>query len=312
MSMFDSIVIAPVRPPPSRRGHRLRRALAPYLFLLPFMVLFALVLIVPLLLALDLSLYRDTLARGPIFVGLANYIDILEDSSLWEGLGHVMAFGLVQVPIMLGLALALALVLDSGVVWARSLFRIAFFLPYAVPSVIGALIWAYMYGPSFGLFASIAHAFGVTAPDFLSDHLMLVSLGNVVTWEYTGYNMIVLYAALQAVPRDVVEASWVFGARPWQTALFIRIPLIGQALVLCAIFSIIGTLQLFNEPSMFRAIAPDVIGDHYTPNLYAYTLAFTDQQVNASAALSFILGAIVAILSYAFMLATRQRPGASS
>ncbi len=233
--------------------------------------------------------------------------DILGDPGLWDGLGHVLLFGAVQIPMMLGLALLLALMLDSGVLWGRNLFRIAFFLPYAVPSVIGALIWAYIYGPSFGLFTRIGHALGVAMPNFLWPQLMLASLGNVVTWEYTGYNMIVLYAALQAVPRDVVEASWVCGATPWQTALRIRMPLIGQALLLTVIFSIIGTLQLFNEPAMFSPLAPDIIGDTYTPNLYAYALAFTDQRLNASAALSFILGAIVAVFSYIFMLATRQR-----
>jgi multiple sugar transport system permease protein len=213
---------------------------------------------------------------------------------------------------MLGLALALALILDSGVVWGRNLFRIAFFLPYAVPSVIGALIWAYIYGPSFGLFTRIGHFIGMAMPNFLAPQMMLTSLGNVVTWEYTGYNMIVLYAALQAVPRDVVEASSVCGATPWQTALRIRIPLISQAILLTVIFSIIGTLQLFNEPTMFKPLAPDIIGDSYTPNLYAYALAFTDQRLNASAALSFILGAIVAIFSYIFMLATRPRAGGVS
>jgi multiple sugar transport system permease protein len=292
-----------------RRIARRRGRLTPYLFLAPFMLLFAAVLILPLLLALDLSLFRDTLARGTIFVGLANYTDILSDPALWNGLGHVLLFGAVQIPVMLGLALVLALVLDSGAVWCRDLFRVAFFLPYAVPSVIGALIWAYIYGPSFGLFTRIGHAIGVAMPNFLGPHLMLASLGNVVTWEYTGYNMIVLYAALQAVPRDVIEASWVCGARPWQTALSIRLPLIGQAILLTVIFSIIGTLQLFNEPAMFRPLAPDIVADSYTPNLYAYALAFTDQRLNASAALSFILGAIVAIFSYVFMLATQPRGG---
>lgn len=294
--------------PASARSFRpRRRRLAPYLFLAPFMLLFAAMLILPLLYALDLSLFRDTLARGTIYVGLANYTDILGDPGLWEGLGHVLLFGVVQIPIMLGLGLALALILDSGIVWGRNLFRIAFFLPYAVPSVMGALIWAYIYGPSFGLFTRIGHAIGIAMPNFLGPHWMLASLGNVVTWEYTGYNMIVLYAALQSVPRDVIEASWLCGARPWQTALHIRVPLIGQALLLTVIFSIIGTLQLFNEPAMFRPLAPDIIGDTYTPNLYAYALAFTDQRLNASAALSFVLGAIVAIFSYVFMLATRPR-----
>lgn len=289
------------------RSPRSRISLTPYLFLAPFMLLFLAVLILPLAMAFDLSLFRDTLARGSIFVGLANYVDILNDPGLWEGLGHVLLFGVVQVPVMLGLALGLALLLDSGVLWGRNLFRVAFFIPYAVPSVIGALIWAYIYGPSFGLFVRIGHALGIAMPNFLGPHWMLASLGNVVTWEYTGYNMIVLYAALQAVPRDVVEASWLCGATPWQTAFRIRIPLIGQALLLTMVFSIIGTLQLFNEPSMFRSLAPDIIGDPYTPNLYAYALAFADQRLNASAALSFILGAIVAVLSYVFMLAVGTR-----
>lgn len=289
------------------RPRRRRRSLTPYLFLAPFLLLFACVLVLPLLMALDLSLFRDTLARGTIFVGLANYGDILTDPGLWEGLAHVLLFGVVQVLVMLGLALLLALILDSGVVWGRNLFRIAFFLPYAVPSVIGALIWAYIYGPSFGLFTHIGQALGVAMPNFLGPHWMLASLGNVVTWEYTGYNMIVLYAALQAVPRDVVEASWLCGATPWQTALRIRVPLIGQALLLTLVFSIIGTLQLFVEPAMFRPLAPDIVGDSYTPNLYAYALAFTDQRLNASAALSFILGAIVAVFSYVFMLAVGGR-----
>lgn len=294
--------IAPAAPPLRRRAYR-RGALAPYLFLAPFIVLFTLVLVLPLAMAFDLSLFRDTLARGTIFVGLANYADILSDPGLWQGLGHVLLFGLVQIPLMLGLALGLALILDSGVLWGRNLFRIAFFLPYAVPSVIGALIWAYIYGPSFGLFTRIGHAFGIAMPNFLGPHWMLASLGNVVTWEYTGYNMIVLYAALQAVPRDVVEASWLCGATPWQAARLIRVPLIGQALLLTLVFSIIGTLQLFNEPAMFRPLAPDIVSESYTPNLYAYALAFTDQRLNASAALSFILGAIVAVFSYVFMLA---------
>ena len=221
LPMVDSVAVLRKHVKPVSRRHRrmVRRTLAPYLFLAPFLVLFAGVLVLPLLMAFDLSLFRDTLARGTIFVGLQNYVDILSDVALWEGLRHVMEFGAVQIPIMLCLALILALVLDSGLVWGRNLFRIAFFLPYAVPSVIGALIWAYIYGPAFGLFAPIGHFLHMAMPNFLAPQMMLSSLGNVVTWEYTGYNMIVLYAALQAVPRDVVEASWVCGAKPWQTAL---------------------------------------------------------------------------------------------
>jgi multiple sugar transport system permease protein len=191
------------------------------------------------------------------------------------------------------------------------MFRLAFFVPYAVPSVVATLIWGYLYGHSFGPFAQIANALHVSPPDFLSSRWMLASLANVVTWEFTGYNMIILYSALQAVPKDLSEAAAMDGASNWQTAWFVKVPSIRSALLLTVIFSIIGTLQLFNEPQLLKAASPSVIGDHYTPNLYAYALAFTDQQYNYSAAISFVLGALIAVISYAFMLGTRQQGGES-
>ncbi len=295
--------------PPARRRrppHRIGPRVAPFLLLAPFLVLFACFLIVPLAYALVLSLYRDTLAGGTSFSGLQNYIDVLGDANFWSGIVHMAVFGLFQVPVMLALALAIALTLDRGTVWLRNAFRLAFFVPYAVPSVVATLIWGYLYGPSFGPFTQAARALGLPAPDFLSSHWMLASLANVVTWEYVGYNMIILYSALQAVPAELSEAAVMDGASAWQVALRVKVPSIRGAIVLTLIFSIIGTLQLFNEPQLLHAIAPSVIGDHYTPNVYAYALAFTDQQYNYSAAVSFVLGAVIAVISYLFMLGTRE------
>ena len=136
---------------------------------------------------------------------------------------------------------------------------------------------------------------------------MLASLGNIVTWEWTGYNMIILYAALQTIPSEIVEAAAVDGATPLQTALRIRIPFIAPALVLTVVFSIIGTLQLFNEPQIMSVIAPQVIGTSYTPNVYEYNLAFSSHEFNYAAAVSFVLGAVVFVASYAFMFATRRQ-----
>ncbi len=290
-----------------RSGARRGARLAPWLFVAPFFVLFAGFLVVPLAYALGISLFRDTLAGGTVFSGLANYEDVFGDAGFWTGVGHMAVFGLFQIPVMLGSALLIALVLDRGTAMLRGAFRLAFFLPYAVPSVVATLIWGYLYGPSFGPFTQGAHALGLAAPDFLSRRWMLASLANVVTWEYVGYNMIILYSALQAVPRDLPEAAVMDGARPWQTALLVKVPAIRGALLLTVIFSIIGTLQLFNEPELMHAISPNVIGDHYTPNLYAYALAFTDQEYGYSAAVSFVLGALIAAMSYMFMLGTRER-----
>jgi multiple sugar transport system permease protein len=305
MSVASGTATLPARR--SRRRANLSRIVIAYLFLAPFLLLFVLFLILPLLYAFNLSLFRDTLVGGHQFVGIENYLQVVADSAFWSGISHMLLFGAVQVPVMLGLALFFALVLDSGMVWLRGLFRLSFFLPHAVPGVIAALIWGYLYGPAFGPFGQIARALHVAAPDFLSERWMLSSLANIVTWEFTGYNMVILYAALQAVPQDVEEAASICGAKGLQVALFIKIPLIAPTILLTAIFSVIGTLQLFNEPQLMSAVAPQVIGDHYTPNLYAYALAFTNQQYNYSAAVSFVLGALVVAATYVVMFLGNRR-----
>ncbi len=289
-----------------RRYRWRQRVVLPYLFLAPFLLLFLLFFILPLGYALGISFYADRLVGGTVFVGGQNYLQAFQDSSFWEGVRRMLLFMVVQVPVMLCLALIFALILDSGVAKLRTLFRLGFFLPYAIPSVVSALLWGYLYSPSFGPFAQIASSFHLPAPGFLTDSGMLASIGNIVTWQWTGYNMIILYAALQAIPPELYEAALVDGATGWKVARYIKIPLIAPALVLTCVFSIIGSLQLFNEPSIMKTLAPDVIGDHYTPNLYAYTLAFTNQQYNYSAAISFTLGAIVFVCSYIFMLATNR------
>ncbi|MFL5665813.1 MAG: carbohydrate ABC transporter permease [Ktedonobacteraceae bacterium] len=284
-----------------------QRVVLPYLFLTPFLILFLLFFILPLGYALGISLFADRLVGGTVFVGGQNYLQAFQDSNFWEGVRRMLLFMVVQVPVMLCLALIFALILDSGVTKLRTLFRLGFFLPYAIPSVVAALLWGYLYSPSFGPFVQLASSLHLPAPGFLTDSGMLASIGNIVTWQWTGYNMIIIYAALQAIPAELYEAALVDGATGWKVARYIKIPLIAPALVLSCVFSIIGSLQLFNEPRIMWTIAPTVIGDHYTPNLYAYTLAFTNQQYNYSAAISFTLGAIVFVCSYVFMLATNRR-----
>src|SRR5215217_8139843 len=304
----ETLPPSPVRSHQSALARRkqLRQIVIPYMFLLPFLILFALFLVLPLGYAFGISIFEERLVGGSTFVGAENYLHALKDGAFWSSVRRMVTFGVFQIPVMLGLALVFALVLDSGLVWFRSAFRLGFFLPYAVPAVVAALIWGYLYGPTFGPFTQLAHYFGVPPPNFLSESFMLASIANIVTWEFVGYNMIILYAALQAIPAELRDAGAVDGARAWQIALYIKIPLIVPALLLTCIFSIIGTLQLFNEPSILQPLARGVIVQSYTPNLYVYGLAFTNQEYNYSAAVSFVLGAVVVVASYVFMLATNR------
>jgi multiple sugar transport system permease protein len=288
------------------RRKRLRQIVIPYMFLLPFLILFALFLVLPLAYAFGLSIFEERLVGGSTFVGADNYLRAFQDRLFWAGIRRMVTFGVFQISLMLGLALVFALILDSGLVWFRSAFRLGFFLPYAVPSVVAALIWGYLYGPTFGPFTQIANYLNVPPPNFLSESWMLASIANIVTWTFVGYNMVILYAALQAILSELRDAGAVDGAKNWQIALYIKMPLIAPALLLTCIFSIIGTLQLFTEPSIMEPLAPGVIVENYTPNLFAWNLAFTNQEYNYSAAISFALGAVVVVGSYIFMLATNR------
>ncbi|WP_028065724.1 carbohydrate ABC transporter permease [Solirubrobacter soli] len=291
-----------------RKGKSLNRhGFAGFAFTLPFMVLFLALFIAPLIYALYLSLYREQLVGGNSFVGLDNYKDGLSDTAFTDGVKRVALFMIVQVPIMLALALIFALIIDSGKVIFARLYRVGFFVPYAVPTVIAALMWGFLYGRDFGPIADVANKIGANPPNFLSDQLMLWSIANVSTWTYTGYNMIIFYAALRAIPAELYEAAAVDGAGAFRTALYVKLPLLRPAILLCTIFSVIGSFQLFAEPRVFYDIAPQVIGKSYTPNLYVYNLAFADQRLNYAAALSFMLGAVVFVVSFVVMrISTRQ------
>jgi multiple sugar transport system permease protein len=275
----------------------------------PFLLLFLAFLVAPLAYAFWLSLRTSTLVGGDHFSWFANYKQTFTDPQFLSGVRRVAVFGVVQIPLMLGLALLGALIIDEVTSRLAKVFRMTLFMPYAVPAVIGALMWGFLYSPTFGPVNSISDLLGLGKVDLLGHGLMLTSLGNIVTWQWTGYNMIVLYAALQGLPREVYEAAKLDGAGQLQTALRIKVPMISSALVLTLMFTLIGTLQFFTEPRVLAPTASQVITPDYTPNLYAYNLAFQYSQFNYSAAISFSLGAVVFIGSYFFLFATRKRSG---
>jgi multiple sugar transport system permease protein len=292
----------------SKRHSVLRRERrAGLLFVVPFFATFLLFFFLPLAYAFYLSLYREQLVGGTVFAGFGNYSKAIQDSVLWGGVRRTLLYGVIQVPTMLILALLIALALDSGKLRFSKVFRIGVFLPYAVPTVIAALMWGYLYGPDFGPFAQIAENLGTSAPKFLSTTWILPSLANVATWSWCGYNAIILYAALRGVSPELYEAAAIDGCGPIRTAWHIKIPAIASALMLTLVFSIIGTLQLFVEPQIFQTLAPTVIGPGFTPNLYAYTSAFTNQAYGYSAAISFVLGAFIVVFSYAVITVSARR-----
>ncbi|WP_454299336.1 carbohydrate ABC transporter permease [Salana multivorans] len=315
MSHSPTLAVPPGTPAPSSRPPGRRRAnasirrqhRAAYLFILPFFVVFVAMLVVPLAYSGYLSLFQTKLIGGERFVGLENYARAFGDPGFWEGLGNVSLFLVVQVPIMLGLALFFALALDSRRARGSRTVRLLIFMPYAVPAVIATLMWGYLYGPDFGPLAQIARSVGLGTPQFLSPDSILGSMMNIVTWEFVGYNMIIMFAALRAIPAELYEAAEIDGAGQFRIAWSIKIPAIRAAIMLTVIFSIIGSFQLFNEPSLLNAIAPDAITNSFTPNYYAYNLAFINRELNYAAAIAFLLGLVIAVVSYVVQLGDQRR-----
>ncbi|MGN6126529.1 MAG: carbohydrate ABC transporter permease, partial [Humibacter sp.] len=167
--------------------------------------------------------------------------------------------------------------------------------------------WGYLYGTDFGLITQVFQFLGLQAPNLLSQQNILGSTMNIVCWEFVGYNMIILYAALRAIPEDIYEAAEIDGAGQFRVAWSIKLPAIRPALLLTLIFSIIGSFQLFNEPNLLANIAPNAIGTDFTPNLYAYNVAFRNQEINYAAAIAFLLGIIIMIVSFVVQTATNRK-----
>ncbi len=272
---------------------------APWLFLAPFLTVFVAFYLVPVGYAVYLSLFiRKRSGLGPakeVFGGAANYVRAFHDTDFFAGLKNMLTFGVVQVPIMLGLAIALALLLDQSRGWFAKICRTAFFMPYGIPTALGALVWGYLYSRSLSPINQLLTAVHQGTIDFLSPQIVLFSIANIVTWTWTGYNMVTLFAALQNIPPDLYEAASVDGASRWDMIRSIKLPLLLPTLRLLFVFSVIGTSQLFTEAYVLRPLG--YVADNITPNLYLYLTAARDANYSYSGALAVLLALLIFVLS---------------
>src|SRR5690606_24756525 len=185
----------------ARRRRRLtrsqRHSLTGWLFVGPFGIVFLALLVLPIGYALYLSLFQKSLIGGTRFVLFGNYLKAFTDPAFLDGVWFVVRFSLVLIPIQMAISLAIALMLDAVTTRFSRFSRLMIFLPYAIPTVIGALMWGFLYSKNFGPIAEIFGLFGASGPDLLSRGLIFYGLLNVVTWQWAGYYMIILYAALQ-------------------------------------------------------------------------------------------------------------------
>ncbi|MGO1384294.1 MAG: carbohydrate ABC transporter permease [Arachnia sp.] len=304
--------------PTPRRGSRQARSqmLYGWAFAAPFFLLFLLVFAAPIVTSIRSALFRERSVGGglfgggervEVFVGLENLIAVATEPAFWDGIGRVVVFGLFQIPVMIGLALVLALVLDSFLVRRPGGWRLMYFLPYAIPGLIAAIVWGYLYLPQVSPFADV---FGTSSgqPFFLAPGIVLASMANMTTWTFTGYNMLIFLAALQAIPGDLYEAARIDGATGFQITTRIKIPLVRGAALLAVLLSIVGTIQLFNEPTVIKSLA-SWVPENYTPMMMAYGSMFgkvTPSGAGPASAISIMMAVVAGVLAFVYALVQRK------
>ncbi|MFC5835034.1 carbohydrate ABC transporter permease [Nonomuraea insulae] len=287
---------------------RSERGAWPYLFLAPAIVLFTLFLAVPIGYTVYLAMRRTKVsglglgkgARREVYVGFDNFSAALTDAELWSGWLRVLGYGALVLVVMLGLALLFALLLDSARVRLARFSRIAIFLPYAVPGVAATLLWGFLYLPSLSPIREILDI------DFLGATTVTYSMANVAVWGGVGFNMLVLYTTLRAIPRDLYEAARLDGASELQIAVRVKIPILTPAIILTTVFSIIATIQVFTEPTTLRPLT-NTISSTWSPLMKVYRDAFVTGDLYSAAATSIVIAAISLVLSFGFLRVVRTR-----
>lgn len=277
---------------------RSRRSWTGWGFMAPFMIVFLFVLLAPVLYSVYLSVYDTKLIGGTQFVGMDNYIRVMNDPQFWDGVVRILKFFAIQVPIMIFLALGAALAIDSARLRASGFFRIIIFMPYAVPAVVATLMWGFIFGDRFGLVANINDFLSTNIPSPLTSSLILLAIANIQVWTFTGYNMLIFYSTLRTIPEELYEAADLDGANQWWVIRSIKLPALRGSMVIALVFSVIGSFQLFNEPNVLKGLAPNSISSYFTPNMYAYNLSFSGQQYNYSATVALVMGVLTMIVAY--------------
>lgn len=284
-----------------------------WMFMLPFVLLFLLVFIFPIFYAIYSSFFQQVATGGGAygggelvnkFVGFENFKYVITSHDFWAGMGRVMLYTVIQVPLMIISALVLAMLLDSFIVKHVSGFRLGYFLPYAIPGVIAAIIWVYLYNGQISPIVKGLAAMGINV-DFFASNMVLASMINITTWTFTGYNMLIFLSALQAIPHELYEAARIDGANGWQIATKIKLPNVRGAALLAMLLSIVGTIQLFNEPQVMQTADPG-ISRSYTPMMMAFNTSrgfLTPKGDGPSNAIAIVMAIIAGLLAmiYAFV-----------
>ncbi|EFE69691.1 conserved hypothetical protein [Streptomyces viridosporus ATCC 14672] len=273
-------------------------------FVAPFLVLFALFVIWPLVRGLHLSLTDANISgEGTSFVGLDNYREALDDPLVWDALGHSVSFTLLVVPCITVLAFLLA-VLAHHIERGKWLWRLCFFMPFLLPSTVAANLWQWLFNPGTGM---VNHVLGIETPWLTDKSYAMLAIVITTLWWTVGFSFLLYLAALQGIPRHLYEAAELDGANAWHRMVRITLPMLRHITGLVVALQVLASLQVFDQAVVMQDFGPGP--EESTRTFVQYTLeqGFTSYRVGYASAISVVFFVIIAAVALARMWLLRNR-----
>lgn len=282
------------------RGNRKNRneTLTAYAFLLPNLLGLTVFIFFPMIYAFYVSLHDWNALSPKVFIGLENYKDLIVDQRWWDSVRRTFIFTFIYVPLLYGLSLFFAVILNNLKQRYQSIARTMFLLPFAITSVISAVVWMFLYDPRNGFLNQLLSSVGLEKLEFLgSTNTALISIVVVILWINLGYNMIIFMASIKEIPKDYYEAAKIDGATNWRAFKSITFPLLRGTSAFILLTTTIASFTVFDQIMVMTKGGP--ASSTEVSVLYIYIQAFEFLNMGYASALAVVLFLIIFVLSLA-------------
>ena len=277
-------------------------------FLAPFGVFYVLFLLGPAVIMLIVSFFNSSTVKSGLgsFAGFGNYAEMFGRADFWDAMWHTVQFTIYTTPPLVVLGFVLA-VLTNRIGRGQWFFRLAFFLPFVLPSATISLIWLFIFTPGTGLWALGEQLIGLTpGPGVLaSPATAMIGVALATIWWTLGFNFVLYLAGLQEIPREIYEAAAVDGASQWEQIRYITLPLLRRTTTLVILLQIIASLKIFDQVYLMTSGGPGT-ATQVALGLVTGT-AFTDNRIGAASAASTILFVLIVAIAVVRQLTDRQK-----
>ena len=296
--------IAVTTTPPVRK--RRRDHVAGYAFMAPFLVLFVVFLVWPVIHGIYLSFTDQSLTgNGGQFIGFANYIEAFADGQMWGAILNTLWFTVLSTLPLVVIGLVMALLVQQGLP-AQWLWRLSFFMPFLLASTVVSLIWAWLFNPSLGLVNSFLASIGLPPVAWLQDpNVSMISIVIATVWWTVGFNFLLYLSALQNIPDQQYEAAALDGAGKWRQLFSITIPQLAPTTALIVILQVLASLKVFDQ--IYQMLNQAITPSTRSAVVYIFETGFTGYRFGYSSAISYIFFALIIIVSLVQLRPTSRK-----